>query len=58
VAVLRSIAPASVVIQVSGANYARGNIARGDGVILPLIATLAPFIEAVGTRRIDNLMGE
>jgi hypothetical protein len=56
VAVLWSVAPASVVIQVSGTDYSRRNIAGGYGIVLPLIANLAPIVEAVGTRSIGNLV--
>jgi hypothetical protein len=56
ISILRNVAPASVLIEVAGPNYAGSNVARGDGVVFPLIADLAPIIEAVGSGCGINLM--
>src|SRR6202042_2809804 len=54
--VIGRLTPGAVFIEVSGSNYAGSDVARGDRIVLTLVADLAPVVEAVGRGRGGNLM--
>jgi hypothetical protein len=50
------LTPSSVLIEISGTDHTRSNVARGDGVVFTLVANLAPVVEAVFSRGIADLV--
>jgi hypothetical protein len=50
------LTPGSVLVEISGSNYARSNVLCRDGIVFTLVANLAPIVEAVFSRSIADLM--
>jgi len=50
------LTPGSVLVEISSTDYARSNVARGDGVVFALVANLAPIVEAIFSRGIADLV--
>jgi hypothetical protein len=50
------LTPGSVLIEISGSNYARSNVLCRDGIVFTLVANLAPVVKAIFSRGIADLV--
>jgi hypothetical protein len=50
------LTPGSVLVEISGSNYARSNVLCRDGVVFTLVANLTPIVEAIFSRGIADLV--
>jgi hypothetical protein len=48
--------PGSVLVEISGSNYARSNVLCRDGIVFTLVANLAPIVEAIFSRGVADLV--